>query len=117
VTAGLEHHWMPGWKTSLYGGYAAFNYNAASDLLLMSAPGATGGAAAPGAPTTGTADWSMWEIGSRTTWSPVKNLDISVEAMYNHVDTAYAGPSTNTATYEDKGWWSGIFRVQRNFYP
>jgi Porin subfamily len=113
VTAGLQHNWMPGWKTSIYGGYAAFNYNAASDLLLLVSPGAIGGAAAPIAPTVGTADWSMWQIGSRTVWSPVKNLDVSVEAMYNHVDTAY----DSSVNYEDKGWWSGIFRVQRNFYP
>ena len=113
VTAGLEHHWMPGWKTSIYGGYAAFNYNAASDAILMFSPGVTGSSAAPIAPTLGSADWSMYEIGSRTTWSPVKNLDISVEAMYNHVNTAY----DQSVNYEDKGWWSGIFRVQRNFYP
>jgi Porin subfamily len=116
-TAGLQHNWMPGWKTSLYGGYAAFNYGATSDAILRFGPGATGGAAAPGAPLAGSADWSMWEIGSRTVWSPVKNLDISVEVMYNSVSTAYAGASTNTAVYEDKDWWSGIFRVQRNFYP
>jgi Porin subfamily len=113
VTAGLQHNWMPGWKTSIYGGYAAFNYNAASDLLLLTAPPAIGGGAAPIAPTLGSADWSFYQIGSRTVWSPVKNLDLSVEAMYNHVNTAY-DPSVN---YEDKGWWSGIFRVQRNFYP
>jgi hypothetical protein len=32
--------------------------------------------------------------------------------MYNHLDTAFAGPA-----YENKDWMSGIFRVQRNFYP
>jgi len=38
--------------------------------------------------------------------------------MYNHVNTAFAGtPATATASYGDQGWWSGIFRVQRNFYP
>ena len=117
VTAGLQHNWNPNWKTSIYGGYAEFNYNAASDLLLAISPGAVATAAAPAAPIAGSADWSMYQIGSRTVWSPVKNLDLSVEAMYNHVNTAYAGVSTGTSIYEDKGWWSGIFRVQRNFYP
>ena len=65
----------------------------------------------------------MWQIGSRTVWSPVKNLDMSVEVMYNSVNTAYAGAATGPGgafgfdQYEDKDWWSGIFRVQRNFYP
>ena len=113
VTGGLQHNWMPGWKTSIYGAYGEFNYSAVSDARLMLAPATLAPAAAPVAPTVGSADWSLWQVGSRTVWSPVKNLDISVEAMYNHVDTAY-DPSVN---YEDKGWWSGIFRVQRNFYP
>jgi hypothetical protein len=123
VTAGLQHNWMPGWKTSIYGGYAEFNYNAASDLLLAIAPGGIAPAGAPFPPLAGSADWSFYQIGSRTVWSPVKNLDLSVEAMYNHVDTAYAGLATGPGgafgidRYEDKGWWSGIFRVQRNFYP
>ena len=123
VTAGLQHNWMPGWKTSIYGGYAEFNYNAASDLLLAVAPGTIAPAGAPVGPVGGSADWSFWQIGSRTVWSPVKNLDISVEAMYNHVDTAYAGLATGPGgafgfdRYEDKGFWSGIFRVQRKVYP
>ena len=125
VTAGFQHNWGPGWKTSLYGGYAEFNYNGASDALLRSSPGGLGSSATPFAPSPGSADWSMWQIGSRTVWSPVRNLDISVEVMYNNVNTAYAGASVPgfcngvpcTDQYEDKDWWSGIFRVQRNFYP
>ncbi len=30
-----------------------------------------------------------WQIGSRTVWTPVKNLDLSVEVMYNNLNTAY----------------------------
>jgi hypothetical protein len=32
--------------------------------------------------------------------------------MYNNLDTAFSGP-----TIADKDWVSGMFRVQRNFYP
>jgi hypothetical protein len=115
VTAGLQHNWMPGWKTSLYGAYGELNYSAVSSarIAAFGAPGALGSSAAPPAPIAGSANWSLYQIGSRTVWTPVKNLDISLEAMYNHLNTAYA----NTPGYEDKGWWSGIFRVQRNFYP
>jgi hypothetical protein len=34
--------------------------------------------------------------------------------MYNRLDGAWA---TGTAQFGDKDWVSGIFRVQRNFYP
>jgi len=118
ITGGLQHNWGPGWKTSIYGAYGEFNYGAVANALLMVSPGAAAGTSgAPGAPTVGTADWDLWQVGSRTVWSPVKNLDLSVEAMYNHVDTAYAGPAVGGGVYEDKGWWSGIFRWQYNFYP
>jgi len=30
---------------------------------------------------------------------------------------APVGTAAGTATYDDKIWVSGIFRVQRNFYP
>lgn len=113
VTGGLQHNWMPGWKSSIYGAYAKIEYNAASDARLMLTPGALAPAAAPIAPTVGGADWGYYQIGSRTVWTPVQNLDISLEAMYHHVDTAYAG----SVNYTDKSWWSGIFRVQRNFWP
>ena len=114
LTAALQHNWGPGWKSSLYGAYMAFNYNAASDVLLRINPGGQGGLPAPGAPANpGSADWEYYQIGSRTVWSPVPGLDLSVEAMYNRVNTAYA----NSPNYQDKDWVSGIFRVQRNFHP
>jgi hypothetical protein len=62
--------------------------------------------------TGGSANWSYWQIGSRTVWTPVTNLDLSVDVMYNNLDTAFTGPDVG-----DNSWWSGMFRVQRNFYP
>ena len=60
------------------------------------------------------ANWNYAQIGSRTVWTPVANLDLSLEVMYNHLDTAFA---SGTSTFDNKDWVSGIFRVQRNFYP
>ncbi len=45
--------------------------------------------------------------------------------MYNHIDTSGNGlmprPTPYTVpvgnTLADKGWWQGMFRVQRNFWP
>jgi hypothetical protein len=104
VTGGFEHMWNPMWKTSLYGAYGAMTYSAAASAILDPATALAGSSA----------NWSYTQVGSRTTWTPVANLDLSLEVMYNHLNTAFA---TGATPYENKDWLSGIFRVQRNFYP
>ena len=101
VVAGYQHLWNRAWKTSLYGGYGSIHYSDQASLQITLSP-------------FGDADWQFWQIGSRTVWTPVPNLDLSVDVLYNHINTAY-GPALPFA--DDKGWWQGIFRVQRNFYP
>jgi hypothetical protein len=104
ITGGLEHNWVPGWKTSLYGAYGKLEYSAAASASLQ--------AAAAGTTAGSSANWSYWQVGSRTVWTPVTNLDLSVEVMYQAQQTAFTG-----ATIGDNSWWSGMFRAQRNFYP
>jgi hypothetical protein len=110
VTAGYEHHWNTQWRTSLYGAYGKLHYSDAASAVLLpvaSVPNGTGAGVAGSS-----ANWSYYQIGSRTTWTPVTNLDLSLEVMYNNMQTAFTG--TNIS---DENWFSGIFRVQRNFYP
>jgi hypothetical protein len=106
---GFEHRWNPQWKTSLWGDYGRIRYSSAASAVLL-----PGGA-------TGNANWDLWQIGSRTVWTPVANLDLSVEVMYNKLDQNWSGASTVPAfagaTFKDQDWWSGMFRVQRNFWP
>ena len=104
ITAGYEHHWNTQWKTSLYGAYGEVSYSDAASAVLLPAGAALGSSA----------NWNYGQIGSRTVWTPVANLDLSLEVMYNHLDTAFA---TGASTFADESWVSGIFRVQRNFYP
>ncbi|RDV01396.1 porin [Undibacter mobilis] len=99
ITGGLEHNWVPGWKSSLYGAYGKLEYSAAASAIIT------------GAGTS--ANWSMWQVGSRTVWTPVTNLDLSVEVMYQGIQNDLA----STATVGKNSWWSGMFRAQRNFYP
>jgi hypothetical protein len=106
VTVGFEHHWVPNWKTSIYGSYGELRYSDAASAVIAPAG------------TTGNANWSAMQIGSRTVWTVVPNLDLSLELTYNKVNTAYDGQaSAGFGTFEDKGFVSGMFRVQRNFYP
>ena len=104
VTGGFEHFWNTQWKTSLYGSYGQLRYSDAASTVLRPATAGAGSSA----------NWDYYQVGSRTVWTPVTNLDLSLEAMYNHLDGAFAN---GTANYGDKSWVSGIFRVQRNFYP
>jgi hypothetical protein len=103
VTAGFEHVWNPQWKTSLYGAYGEVSYSGAASAAIA----AFGGVA------TGDADWSGWNLGTRTVWTPVANLDLSVDIVYNKINTAYSG----VAGTDDYDFVAGIFRVQRNFWP
>ena len=108
IVGGYEHFWNTQWKTSLYGAYGKLTYSdTASNVLRPATAGANS-----------SASWSYWQVGSRTTWTPVTNLDLSLEGMYNHLDGAYTNPTAaGTANFGNKSWVSGIFRVQRNFYP
>jgi hypothetical protein len=108
VTGGFEHHWNPAWKTSLFGAYGQLNYDATASAVLVTATGA--GSA-------GSANWNYTQIGSRTVWTPVANLDLSVEVMYNSLNTGFGGSGTAATGFGNLNWVSGIFRAQRNFYP
>jgi hypothetical protein len=114
VIGGYEHHWNANWKTSLWGQYGKISYDAASSAVLATGLTTTGN---------GSANWNMWAIGSRTVWTPVENLDLSVEVMYNQLNTGFGGGTIAAATggaavpITNQSWVSGIFRVQRNFWP
>jgi Porin subfamily len=72
-------------------------------------------------------DFQFYQVGSRTLWNPVRNLDIGLDVVYTKLYTAYQGPAslpTNgsrpavaNGAIEDQDVWSAMFRWQRNFYP
>jgi hypothetical protein len=130
VTAGVQHYWNPNWRTSLYGGYEniSYNPNATATICAGLAPGRAGSSANAGGftPSNCSPDFSFWQIGSRTVWSPVASLDIGLELIYNRVNSAFAGPvaiSANgtvpagTLIASNQGVTSAAFRIQRNFLP
>jgi hypothetical protein len=110
VTAGYEHRWNPMWKTSLWGDYGKIRYSSTASAALP-AVAATG--IVPAAAFVD-GDWSLFQIGSRTVWTPVENFDLSVEVIYNKMNGA---TTTSPLASADQDWFSGMFRVQRNFWP
>jgi hypothetical protein len=73
--------------------------------------------------------FQVYGVGSRTVWNPVKNLDIGVEVMWSgmhqNMDPSkvvfnFGGGGNRAAGFyspSDEQVVSGMFRVQRNFWP
>ena len=139
--AAYEHIWSPRWRTSWFGGYVDVSYNDRAKNLINASlplagavlcgvpgtPGVPGQFAAvnPAALNSCSPNYSFFEIGSRTQWNPVPQLDIGLEVLYTKSNTAYKGPGTYLANsarpavfvFDDQEVWSAMFRWQRNFYP
>jgi hypothetical protein len=125
VQAGFQHYWTNALRSSIWGSYVSYEASSnAVDTLICAGRGFGPGCA----------DWNAWNVGSRTIWNPVTNLDIGLEVMYTKIETAFAGGVTGCATagclpigfgvgtpfatrIQDNDVWSGILRVQRNFWP
>ena len=131
AVAAFEHYWTPTLRSSIYGSYFKYEANSSTvDIVCANPNGQPGGATgilggnnAPFGP--GCADWSAWQIGTRTIWNPVANLDIGLDIMYTKVNTAFQGGTFSTTSQglnrnlvlDDTHVWSGILRIQRNFWP
>jgi Porin subfamily len=133
-----EHIWGPRWRTSWFGGYVNVDYGRdATNFILQRTPG---GLLACGVPSFGLAanstvlllpgnscspDYDFWEVGSRTQWNPVPQLDIGLEVLYSKRNTAFKGAAVVPASgsrppvfaLDDQDAWSVMFRWQRNFFP
>ncbi|MET4328681.1 hypothetical protein ABIB80_004516 [Bradyrhizobium sp. i1.15.2] len=123
---GYTHNWDPYWNTSIFGAWAAVRYNNTAkgyicgafvaNLALSSGLGGCN------------PDFNYAVVGTRTGWTPVKNLTFSAELAYMMLDQKYASGSTVTlplqagiakpaATYElkDQNSLVLLLRAQRNF--
>jgi hypothetical protein len=125
VNAGYQHFWNPKWRTSLYGGYVEFDYDSTATAMFCATPTAPAGVAMT-AVTNCSPSYSFWQVGSRTQWNPNPNLDIGVDVVWSHLNTAFAGTATLAANgarpagiynISDQDVLSVLFRVQRNFLP
>jgi hypothetical protein len=121
-----QHIWNARWRTSFFGGYVSIEYNNnARDIICNNRPNITPLAGAQPAGFNCAPNWSFYEIGTRTQFNPVAQLDIGLELMYTHVNTAFKGPANVAANLprpavtliDDQGVWSAFMRWQRNFYP
>ena len=130
----IQHFWTPSVRTSLFGGVVALNFDQQARQLFCT--GAAGTAIAPGAnPGAGprgtfgagcNPSFAIYQVGTRTIWSPVKDLDIGVEVLYTSYDQKFVGDWNLAAAgsrpgglyrASDNDTLSGLLRFQRNFVP
>jgi hypothetical protein len=129
---GYSHVWTPKWKSSLYGGVVGVNYDGAAKNMICSGPvGPLGFMSTPGgagAFTGGVSNcnpnFSFTELGSRTMWNPVPDVDIGVDVLWTHLNTAFPGGAALPASggrpagpysLSNQDVLSAYFRFQRNF--
>jgi len=138
VGIGVQHYWTPALRSSLFGLYTAVSYDGAATAMFCSGANSplrtTAGGALPAFNNvTGAAgcnpNWDIWAVGTRTIWNPVANLDIGVEVLYTQIQQnmnaglvafSFAGAGGRAAGLyapANEGIFSGIFRIQRNFWP
>jgi hypothetical protein len=125
------HIWSPKWRTSAYAGYVEVDYDGAAATFMCGA-GVGGFVAAPGGFTGITnvsncnPNFSFWQAGSRTQWNPHPDLDVGLEVIWTHLNTAFKGTATLAANgarpggayvIDDQDIVSVLFRIQRNFLP
>jgi hypothetical protein len=137
IDAAYQHIWTPNWRTSVYGGFMGVSYGGAGEAIICSTttPGATPfspvGASTNLGLKSGTCnpDFSIWQVGTRTQWNPVSQLDVGVDVLYSSLTSASNGSVISIGaagfgahpgglyTLDTEGVWSVMFRVQRNFWP
>jgi hypothetical protein len=101
ISAYFEHYWNPNWRTSLYGNYSTINYGSGGTALLnaLSAGGSTASATIGTLNATGDMKFSSAQVGTKTAWTPVKNLTLSADFMYTRLDQNLNGTyTTGTST-------------------
>ena len=86
VAAALLHYWTPEWRTAVFGTYGQANYDPRLRNGAFGPAGLTGGFGTPvnGFNTT-LMSYEQFYGGSNLIWSPVRDLDIGVEVVYQRI--------------------------------
>jgi hypothetical protein len=100
VSAFYEHYWNPAWRTSVFGNYSHISYGDGNALLFaaLSTAANTSNGGTLGAGTTGNFDLGLAQIGTRTAWTPVRNLTLSAQFTYSRLEQNLNGTWTGAVT-------------------
>jgi hypothetical protein len=136
VSAFYEHYWNPAWRSSVWGNYSHISYGDAGNAMLAAAfspaggrlgtssttsSGATAGSLSG---TTNNFDFGIAQVGTVTSWTPVRNLTLSAEFTYSRLDQSLDGtytgsvsgkPAGQTYQIKDQNIYSGAVQILRSF--
>jgi Porin subfamily len=126
VRGAFNHNWDPYWSTSIFGGMGWVRYDAtaSANYCAAIATNAGLGAGAQGVTYSCNPNYTISMLGSKTQWTPVKNLTFSGEAIWTHFATGFSGFATfspgapyaaTTLAFKGQDTVSFQARVQRNF--
>jgi len=141
VSAFYEHYWSPAWRTSIFGNYSHIEYGDGNALMMAAfsndgtfpagGPGTNSSSAAAaragGLNASGNFDLNLAQIGTRTAWTPVKNLTISAQFTYSRLDQNFSGtyqtigtgaagkPSGSVYELKDQNLYNGAVQILRSF--
>ncbi len=126
VSAFYEHYWNPAWRTSVFGNYSHISYGDEGNALLFSSLSAgrtsNTGFLTPG--TTGNFDLGLTQIGTRTAWTPVRNLTLSAQFTYSRLEQNLNGgwsgavpgrPAGTVLTLQNQNHYNGSVQILRSF--
>ncbi len=91
VRGGYTHNWDAMWNTSIYGAWAAVQYNSTAKTMICATPGQGFGVAAAAGVTVCNPDYDISQLGIITRWTPVTNLTFSADLTYQHLNQNMAG--------------------------
>jgi hypothetical protein len=134
ISAAIEHYWTPSLRTSLWGTWNSVDFNGTATQIFCESPVGSVRTVAGATPNFATGavigcnpDFQVWGVGTRTIWNPVRNLDVGIEVMYTKLEqnmdpnttrfNFFGGPRPGLYIPKDQDIWSGVVRLQRNFWP
>jgi hypothetical protein len=82
ISANFLHYWLPNLRSNIFAAYSEIDYDASATRAFA----AVGPAGNTVIVNTGFVDTKIFEIGGNLIWTPVRNLDIGVEAIYRKID-------------------------------
>ncbi|MCX7320097.1 MAG: porin [Hyphomicrobiales bacterium] len=109
VSAFYEHYWNPAWRTSVFGNYSHISYGGDGNAILAAAfapvkpIGVVGSNNGVLAGSTGNFDLGLAQIGTRTAWTPVRNLTLSAQFTYSRLEQNLGGTFTGNVTGRPAG--------------
>ncbi|WP_315831815.1 porin [Bradyrhizobium prioriisuperbiae] len=128
VSAYYEHYWNPAWRTSVFGSYSQISYGSGANAALLAAfnaPVPPPNSVAAGSALAGTFSLGFAQIGTRTAWSPVRNLTLSAEFTYTRLDQNLSGTvnvtgvpgyaGATTFNVRDQNRYNGAVQALRSF--